>query len=68
MNKDKGTLKSVSGNSLVLTLSDGSDSTRSVAPGAAVTLDGKSALLADLKAGDTVTLSGDPASSVSATR
>lgn len=57
-------LKSVSGNTL--TFDDGS--TKSVASGASVTLNGSPAKLSDLKAGDNVSCSGDPATSVSATR
>lgn len=60
----RGTLKSVLGDTI--TFDD--DSTHTVAPNAAVTLNGKTAKLADLKAGDNVSLSGNPATSVSASR
>lgn len=64
----KGTLRSVSGNTLEVADDDGNTASHSVAPNATVTLDGKKATLADLKAGDSVTLTGDPATSVTATR
>lgn len=63
-----GTLKSVSGNSIVVEDSDGNKRTVSVSKEATVTLDGKASKLSELKAGDGVEVSGDPATSVSATR
>lgn len=44
------------------------NTTHNVQPGANVTLNDKPAKLAELRAGDTVVLEGDPASKVTATR
>lgn len=63
-----GTFKSFSGNTLVLSHDGDPETSHEVAPDATVTLNGKAAKMADLKVGDTVALSGDPATSVSATR
>lgn len=63
-----GKFASVSGNTVTLSHDGKPDTTHSVAPNATVTLNGDASKLADLKAGDEVNLSGDPATSVSARR
>lgn len=63
-----GVLKSVSNNTLHFTDNNGDDQSVSVVNNVSVTLNGKSSKLADLKAGDAIQVSGDPATSVSATR
>lgn len=68
MNTNKGTLKSVSGSTLELDHGDGTMDTYDVAPGVSVTLNGKPSSLDKLQPGDVCTLSGDPATSVAATR
>jgi len=64
----KGVLKSVSGNTLVLSHDGDPDTSHSVATDAVVTVNGLAAKLADLQAGDDVSLSGDPAKTVAASR
>lgn len=64
-----GTFVSLKGNTV--TLSHGGnkpDTTHSVKADATVTLNGATAKLTDLLAGDHVDISGDPATSVTATR
>lgn len=60
----RGIVKSVSGN--VITFDD--DSTHECEAKASVTCNGKACKLSELKAGDSVSLTGDPATVVSATR
>lgn len=64
----KGTLKSINDRMLEVVDDDGNTSWRWVAVGATVTLDGARAKLTDLRAGDKLTLTGDPASLVAALR
>jgi hypothetical protein len=59
-----GTFESLSGT--VINFADGTS--HSTAPKCTVTLNGKAAKLDDLQKGDTVSLSGNPATSVAATR
>lgn len=61
-----GTFKAFDAATSTMTFADDTD--HKIAPGATVTLNGKPSALGSLKAGDTVSLSGDPATSVSATR
>lgn len=63
-----GTLVSVSGSSIKLSHDGGAASDHVVDPDANITVDGAKAKLADLKAGDEIVLSGNPALSVKATR
>lgn len=65
---DNGTITAISGNTLSLSHDDGTTSDRNVDTSATVTLNGTRAKFADLKVGDKVSLSGDPATSVTATR
>jgi hypothetical protein len=62
-----GKFVTVSGSTITLGHPGKDDTTHSVAAGATVTRDGVAAKLTDLQAGDHVSLSGDPATSVSAT-
>ena len=63
-----GTFASLSGQVITFEKDDGSSGTQNVAANASITLNGKPAKLADLKDGDLVSFSGDPATSVTATR
>lgn len=58
---------SVSGNTLTVE-ENGKQSQKNIAQNATVTINGNAGKLSDLQAGDTVSLSGNPATSVSATR
>jgi hypothetical protein len=61
-----GTIVGIHGNSVSIIYDDGTQGTRSVTKDCKVTLDGVTASLADLKAGDRVTFRGDPATSIKA--
>jgi hypothetical protein len=64
-----GTVVSTTATSILYTPDDGSaDKTCTVAGGATVTLNGKTAKLTDLKRGDKISFGGEPATSVTATR
>lgn len=62
-----GTLKSVDATSITVTKPDGSDVTTSIKADATFTRDGSPAKVGDLKVGDNVTVTGNPATSISAT-
>ena len=67
--KNSGHVVSITGNTMVFAPEDGSSNvTRSVHAKVSVTLNGTPAKLAELRIGDFVVCSGDPATSVSATR
>lgn len=63
-----GKFVSTSGNDITLSHGNKGETTHAVAPDATVTIDGDEGKLADLKAGDDVSLSGNPATSVVAHR
>lgn len=63
-----GNLVSVSGNTIMLSHDTGGTTNHKVDPDATVALNGKACKLSDLKAGDEVKLSGDPATVIDATR
>jgi hypothetical protein len=64
-----GTIISISGSAITMSHTDGTpNDTHTVAAGATITINGATALLTDLLPGDGVTITGDPATSVVATR
>lgn len=63
------TIKSINATSITVTHDDGSSAVYAIATATVkVTLNGKVAKVADLKPGDRVELSGDPATFIAATR
>lgn len=66
---DTGKFVSLSGLTVTYRERDGApDRTRSVSASAKVTLNGKAVTLEELRAGDNLTFSGDPATTVTVTR
>jgi hypothetical protein len=65
---DTGKFVSLHDLTVTYTETGGVTSTRSVAPTGKVTLNGKAVTLQELRTGDGLTFSGDPASTVTATR